>query len=279
MKAISLHWSLHKEKAKGLYYDENNKPRSEWYDHEIKSKQMTPSAVARELDISYEGSVEGIIFPEFSRRLHVYSGDIGVNPHLPVIRYFDYGACCAALFSQVDQFNRIKFFHEFVIEAQGNAKKLASGATAYTNRELPHIKRFRDFDDPAGEHDKWVNGTPSIQIMREHGFNPTHSISASIQSRRKARIEMLHQKLGELVDGVPTILIHDSCKFLIDAFEGGYRHPINSQGEVNIDDVDEIHPYEDVMDCCGGTLLETMSIYKPDVPKYKPVKRNPYTGR
>lgn len=277
MKAMRLHWTLHSEKSEGLYYDENNKPRSPWYDNEIKSKLMTPDAVARELDISYEGSVAGIIFPEFSRKLHVYSGDIGVNPHLPVIRYFDYGACCAALFSQIDQYNRIRVFHEIVIETQGNANKLANAAVSYSN-EL-NVDRFRDFDDPAGEHDKWVTGSPSIQIMREHGINPTHHISASINARRTARIEMGHQKLSERVDGIEVIQIHESCKFLIDAFEGGYRHPLDSRGEVNLDDVDEQHPYEDVMDCFLGTLLETMSIHKPVIPKRQAQNRNKYTGR
>lgn len=277
MKAIRLHWTLHDEKRKGFYYDENNKARSEWYDGQISKKKMTPSAVARELDISYEGSVEGIIFPEFNRRLHVYKGDIGINPRLPVIRYFDYGACCAALFLQVDEYNRIRCFHEIVIESQGNANKLANAAVAYSGT-LP-TERFRDFDDPAGEHDGWVTGSPSIQVMRQHGINPTHTISAATQSRRTARIEMIHQKLSERVDGVEVVQIHESCKFLIDAFEGGYRHPTDSKGEINLDDVEEIHPYEDVMDCFGGTLLETMSIHKPKPVQTSRTTRNRYTGR
>lgn len=277
MKALRLHWTLHDTKCEGLYYDENNKPRSEWYDHQIESKKMTPSAVARELDISYEGSVEGIIFPEFNRRLHVYKGDIGIIPNSTVIRYFDYGACCAALFLQIDQYNRIRCFHEIVIESQGNANKLANAAMAYSNT-LP-VSRWRDFDDPAGEHDGWVTGSPSIQIMREHGLNPTHTVSAATRSRRTARIEMIHQKLSERVDGVEVVQIHESCKFLIDAFEGGYRHPTNTNGEINLDDVEEIHPYEDVMDCFGGALLETMSIHKPSMPTQQRVSRNRYTGR
>lgn len=277
MKAIRLHWTLHDQKREGLYYDDNNKPRSAWYDNEIERKKMSPDAVARELDISYEGSVEGIIFPEFSRRMHVYKGDTGVNPRLPVIRYFDYGACCAVVFSQIDQYNRIRVFHEIVIETGGNANKMANAAIAYSS--TLQCERFRDFDDPAGEHDGWVTGSPSIQIMREHGINPVHTVSAATRSRRTARIEMLHQKLSERVDGVEVVQIHDSCKFLIDAFEGGYHHPIDSKGEVNLDDVEEIHPYEDVMDCFGGTLLETMSIHKPKIAPQPRIVRNPYTGR
>lgn len=277
MKALSLHWLLHDAKREGLYYDENNKARSEWYDNQITSKKMSPSAVARELDISYEGSVEGIIFPEFNRRIHVYKGDIGINPRLPVIRYFDYGACCAALFLQIDNYNRVKCFHEIIIESQGNANKLANAAVAYSG-QLP-VERFQDYDDPAGEHDGWVTGSPSIQIMQEHGIFPTHTISAATRSRRTARIEMGHQKLSERVDGIEVIQIHESCKFLIDAFEGGYKHPIDSKGEVNLDDVEEVHPYEDAMDCFLGALLETMSIAKPTKIEQPRMSRNRYTGR
>ncbi len=49
MKGVRLHWSLHPDKAQGLYYDETGKPRSPWYDNEIEAKQMTKAAVAREL--------------------------------------------------------------------------------------------------------------------------------------------------------------------------------------------------------------------------------------
>jgi hypothetical protein len=281
LKAIRLHWTLHDAKCKGLYHDTDNKPRSEWYDEEIENKKMSKSAVARELDISYEGSVDGIIFQEFARRLHVYKGEPIINPHLPVIRYFDYGACGAVVFSQVDKYNRINVFHEIVIETQCNAKRLGDAAIAYSN--TLKAKEFRDFDDPAGQYDGWVTGTPSIQILNELGIYPTHTISAATRSRRTARIEMIHQKLGERsntgAELVEAVQIHESCKFLIDAFEGGYRHPMNSHGEINIDDVDEIHPYEDVMDCFGGTLLETMSIHKPIVLEQPHVARNPYTGR
>jgi len=277
LKAISLHWTNDPQKAEGLYFDDNNKPRSPWYDNEIKKKKMSPSAVARELDISYEGSVEGIIFPEFNRKFHVYRGEIKLNPHKPVIRYFDYGACCAVLFSQIDDYNRINFFREIVIESGGNAVKLANTAVAYSN--TLNVTRFRDFDDPAGEHDGWVNGSPSIQVLREHGINPTHTVSAAHRSRRTARIEMMHEKLSDWVDGQPVIQIHESLKLLIDAFEGGYHHPTNTDGTINLDDVEEIHPYEDVMDCAGGTLLETMTIHKPTVPQFRRKQRNPYTGR
>ena len=81
------------------------------------------------------------------------------------------------------------------------------------------------------------------------------------------------------MDGEESVQIHESCGYLIDAFETGYRHPINSQGEVNLDDVEEVHPYEDVIDCLGGALLEVSGVHQKNQAKViQRGGRDPYTG-
>lgn len=52
IKKFNLHWSKHPEKAKGLYFDENGKPRSPWYDAECK-RRKSKLEVAQNLDIHY----------------------------------------------------------------------------------------------------------------------------------------------------------------------------------------------------------------------------------
>jgi len=47
----SLHWRLHPEK------------NQDWYDNECKRRNFDAIEIARELDIDYEGSAEGILFP------------------------------------------------------------------------------------------------------------------------------------------------------------------------------------------------------------------------
>lgn len=54
-KLITLHWVLHPEKSKGLYYDSANRPRSPWYDYEC-SRVANLREIAKELDIDYEAS-------------------------------------------------------------------------------------------------------------------------------------------------------------------------------------------------------------------------------
>jgi len=52
---LRLHWSIHPDKAKGLYYDENGKPRSPWYDRECE-RRASALEIAQELDIDYLAS-------------------------------------------------------------------------------------------------------------------------------------------------------------------------------------------------------------------------------
>ncbi len=276
MKLVECHWTAHPEKAKGLYFDANGKPRSPWYDDQIKKKKMTPSAVARELDLCDEMSVEGIVFPEF-RDSHIARGPVVINPYLPVIRTIDYGACCAALFSQKNQYGGIYTFKEIVILKDGSAPKLAKAIVAYS--ATLECAGFRDYDDPAGDHDGWVNETTSAEAMRSHGINPTHKVSGASAHRRKDRVEMIHYKLMERVgNGEEAVQIHESCTNLIDAFQSGYRYLEKSNGEIDIDVIDEIHPYEDVMDDFGMALVEEFTVQKITVPKRRQRRGNAYTG-
>lgn len=56
-KRLTFHWTRHPEKAKGLYYDDDNLPRSPWYDEETK-RRPSKREIAQELDIDYEGATE-----------------------------------------------------------------------------------------------------------------------------------------------------------------------------------------------------------------------------
>jgi len=53
---LRMHWTLHPEKAQGLYYsDEDQKYRSPWYDKQCE-RAAHPMEIAQELDIDYLGS-------------------------------------------------------------------------------------------------------------------------------------------------------------------------------------------------------------------------------
>lgn len=275
LKVVAVHWTLHPDKAEGLYYDKDGKPRSPWYDKE--TAEMTRSAIAREYDMCDQLAVEGVVFPEFDRRRHVFTGDYEVNPNFPVIRTIDYGACNAVLFLQRDHYGGLIVFKELVVLKNGNASEQAQRINAYSST-LGNVK-FQTFDDPAGENDKWVSGTASVEIMQKNGIFPTHEASKASRERRKTRNELIHAILQtRLPDFEEKLRIHESCKYLISALENGYRYKEGKDGSINIDDIDEKHPYEDVIDCLGMAVMETNALAAPRQIEYKIRKGNRYTG-
>lgn len=280
MYRLSPHWSLHPEKNKGLYRDRDGKLRSPWYDNEIKSKKMTPSAVARELDINYELSVEGVVFKQF-QEMHILRGEFQVNPYSPVIRILDYGGCNAALFAQKSGAGQMIFFKEIVILKESNTPKLAQAVSDYSS-DLD-CDTFNDYDDPAGEHDDWVSGKASAQIVNQYGIFPTHQASAGTKDRRTSRVEHIHFHLSSLTENGPALMIHESMKWTIEAFQSGYRYAEGKDGAIDVDVIDEMHPYEDVMDCVGMGLMEEMAIERQRKPKHtgnrQQPRRDKYTGR
>jgi len=52
---LRMHWTLHPDKAKGLWIDQTGRPRSPWYDRECR-RRANAREVAQELDIDYISS-------------------------------------------------------------------------------------------------------------------------------------------------------------------------------------------------------------------------------
>lgn len=274
MIGIRLHWLLHPDKAKGLYYDETGKPRSPWYDNEIKSKQMTKAAVARELDISYEMSVEGIVYPEF-RETHIQKTKFTVNPQLPVNRFVDYGRVNACIFSQMQNTGQLVFFKEIVLE---NTSTDTQAKIIESQSALIQCAGFKDFGDPSGEYADVNTSTTSVQLMQKHGINPSskaHQLKGA--KRLTARTDLLRAKLSERIGGEEAILVTQDCQTIIDAFQSGYRYKETITGEI-LDTIHEIHPYEDVIDCVAGTVLELFTVHQNVELPPERRSRNKYTG-
>lgn len=55
VKQVVLHWTKHPVKSEGLYVGPDGRPRSPWYDNEVK-RCIHPQEVAQELDIDFQGS-------------------------------------------------------------------------------------------------------------------------------------------------------------------------------------------------------------------------------
>lgn len=82
---LTLHWTLHPIKAKGVTYGEDGRPTSPWYENE-KARASHPMEIAQELDIDYLGSdylfFAGKKFEEIKNRdcrMPLLRGDLDFN--------------------------------------------------------------------------------------------------------------------------------------------------------------------------------------------------------
>lgn len=261
---ISLLWHDHPDMDK------------EWY--EKQKKRLTEDALAREIDINYSLSARGIVFKEF-KDAHIIRGPWEVSQHHKVIRFLDYGKTCAALFSQKDNFGGITFFHEIVLINESNpTNKLGQAVKSYSG-EL-ECQGFIDHDDPAGESDNYVNEhETSFKVVQRHGIFPTHHVQGASNTRKRNRVELTKDMLSQFPEGKPLIRVHESCVYLIDALQSGYRYKEDNKTKEILDEILEEHPHEDLADCFGGTLAEQFSAGQSfDVPKRRQRRGNKYTG-
>jgi len=117
MAHLSLHWSLHPLRGE------------EWYQHAIDG--MTPEQVARELEISYSGAVEGRIYGSFDEEVHLVEG-LEYNPGLPLYTTHDHGVneeTC--VFFQIDKDDTWYIIDEY----QGGKNSDSGAITVWDNCE------------------------------------------------------------------------------------------------------------------------------------------------
>ena len=248
-----------------------------WYEGE--KSRLPEDELAREIDINYALSARGIVFKEFKDG-HILRKPYRVDQHLKVIRTLDYGKItCCCLFSQKDNFGNITFFHEIVLLNESNpTRKLAQSVQAYSAELI--CAGFADHDDPAGTTDNYVNDEEtSYKIVQQYGIRPTHHVSGASNKRLRNRVEMGRDMLGQFPEGVPRIRVHESCRYLIDALQSGYRHKVDNKTKEVLDEILEEHPHEDLADVFGMTLVEEFTVQgKLDIPKRQARHGNRYTG-
>lgn len=170
----TYHWSLHPLKD------------TQWYENE-RNRRNDEAAVAQELDISYQKSQEGRVYPEWNERF-VSFGEYDYDPHLPLYVGWDFGKTdeTAIIWIQknfdgsirvVDTYQKggknIDFFVPFItgfINSDLNEKYL------YTKEELDIIDEHKNwergthFGDPAGRFQNQVSDETVISVLKNHGI-------------------------------------------------------------------------------------------------------------
>ena len=166
MDVLSLLWKLHPLKDK------------KWY--EFEASRRTPEAMAQEIDLSYERSLEGRVYPEWEPVIGFYP----YNDMLPLYVGADWGKSdgTSLIWAQIadgklriiDSFYKtgetIDFFVSFLTGV------IPSDDFRYTKKEIEKIESHRKwkrgtvFGDPAGRFTSAVTNKSVFSILKEAGI-------------------------------------------------------------------------------------------------------------
>lgn len=165
---LSLHWSLHPEFGNKLFYDELGKPHSPWYDSEVR-RATSMQEVYQELDIDYEASMAGLVFPDFDYEKQVID-NLEYDEDLPLYCAWDFGLdTTAILWIQPDKKNGT---YNIIDEYQNDGKGAGTDIYHYLDVvESKDYKRAVHFGDPhSGGNKNLTSGQSISDIMRRSGY-------------------------------------------------------------------------------------------------------------
>lgn len=235
---VTLHWRHHPEKGKEARIVDG-KWTSPWYEYEKKS--MTADVVARELDISYSKSIEGLVYGEFDFNVHVrrlrFAGNEG-----QVIVGVDFGILAAtAAVIGVKLPNEIHWLRDYEkagLIARENAKNVIQ-----IIRDMGYkgpLSEVTCFGDPAGNAREQKTGSSVIDDWRLAGLTTFRTRASKILDGIRAVRAMFADE---------RMYISDECTTLIERL-GEYRGVTGRGGLGGTPDTDtpEHGPASHIMD-------------------------------
>ncbi len=271
-KQISLDWWMHPG------HDDA------WF--EKQKRKYTKTGLAREILKNYSDSMEGAVFQNFERRYHV-SDDCPTypQPDTKVIASFDFGGTCAALLASLDSYGCLTVHKEFLMLQSEKASTEALGLKVVNYLSLPPkgvqpiaLRDVHLTGDPAGRNKPWQKDPESsssdYETLRHlfglnNGFNePELNRIIATKNRLDEGVKLLRNLFNSRANGVERIVIHPSCKYLIEALEGEYHYHITPNGEIT-DQIKEVHPVEDIVDVLRYIALQFMSVYVAPEDEYQ----------
>lgn len=243
---LRLHWELHPVFGKDLSYNELNDPTSPWYEEEVR-RATDPESVAQEIDINYEASMAGKVFPNFNYETQVRD-DIEYDRNLPLYVTWDFGLdSTAMIWIQPDYDSGL--FH--VVDEYKN-----KSIDIYHYIDVLDSKGYKEgihFGDPySGENRSVTSGQSPSTILRRHGiiFRSQRTrivtrIAATknilehfrISSKCQLTIEMLtswqmkRPKTGNTVSQIPDHSEHSHIGEALTYFCFNYSNSINKRKE------------------------------------------------
>lgn len=203
---LTLHWSLHPVFNKGLYVNDLGEVRSPWYDNEI-NRATDIEQAHQELDINFEASMSGKVFPAFSLENNVVE-KLEYNENLPLYCAWDFGLdTTAILWIQPDyQNNTVNVIDEY---QNSGLTKEGSDIMHYIDIvDSKPYKRAIHYGDPqSGENRSLAaRGMSNAMILRRNGM------------MFKSKRTKIQNRIAAARNLIPTLRVSmENCPFFIEA--------------------------------------------------------------
>lgn len=265
---ITSHWSQHPVKSAGMSRDMNNKPTSPWYREACKNKG--DDEIAAELDICYESSTKGKVFEAYQPDWHNFRG-LQPQEGKPILRVWDPGLTFYVLFMQIDSYRRVLCFRE-VCHDDAHVRDIAGEVLEISSRYYGGFD-FVDIGDPNGaRRQNAAAEQPEFSVLADEFdiYVDVDFDGATERERVKSRILAIQNKLREQLAHIKSqalLIDPDGCPILDRAMSEGYRYKVDKYTKKVTDKIDEVHPYEDAVDCLGMGILARLGLGTNKMPR------------
>lgn len=195
---------------------------------------------------------EGAVY-KFTPRYHLEDGlkdrVLRELPAQSVLRVWDFGLNPAVLFMAVTP-QGLRILKEYAPTNRPTLGEVITTVLHLSNAEFAG-HHFDDLCDVAGNQTNRQTGKTDIEILKAAGIYP---------GSEQVPIEDGIVQVQNLLDRPDGLLVDSSCVFTIEAFEGGYYRKEDKTGLGKEMPPEQVHPYEDVMDCVRYAVWK---YYKP----------------
>ena len=157
------------------------------------------------------------VYPEFRDNMHVRP--VEFDQRLGLWIGIDFGLTPAAVFGQRTFVGRWHWIDELVAEDMG-AKRFGELLRLKLDREYPKAAIDGIFGDPSGDNRAQTDERTPFDILRSEGVAARPAPSNDFVLRREA----VARPLGQLVDGIPSLIISPRCDVTRRGMAGGYQY-------------------------------------------------------
>lgn len=252
----SFTWDRHPVFGKDKRQLPDGRWTSPWYE-EICANESAQT-VAKEYDLNYSDSIGARIFFNYGQQ-HVCD-TLAPTPETKLIRIWDPGLCFAVLFAEIDRWDRLLFFREFIVN-KAILDHVAEAVLDITSNLCGEV-RVDDIGDPANIYRQGsiTEDTEYSILQRKYGiYVRTNTISAvTAQKRTMQSITYLKDKMTTFVPELktPQLLVNPKgCPILHEALMGGYAWQTDVNGKIMEGKPAGGHPIEDAADCARYLAL------------------------